>query len=102
MVVQSIGMDKYESIMTVPCCPGGVIGIQGGGGTASSTSIDTLIVEMDGLTDADGQESPWTVMFADDPVKCTVSRERLMENPQRWQDRRMGSRVERLGDKERR
>lgn len=42
---------------------------------------------MDRLTDGGRQESPWTVMFADDIVKCTVSREQLMENPHRWQNR---------------
>lgn len=102
MVVQSIGMDTCKSIKTVLCCPGGVIGIQGGGGTASSIAADTLIVEMDRLTDGDGQETPWTEMLADDPVKCTVGRVQLMEKPQKWQDRRKGSRVERLENRERR
>lgn len=40
---------------------------------------------MDRLTDEVGQESPWTVMFADDIVKCSESTEQLEETPQRWQ-----------------
>lgn len=45
----------------------------------------------DRLTDADRQESLWTVMFPDDIVKCTVGREPLMETPQRWQNRTLVS-----------
>lgn len=43
-----------------------------------------LTTVMDGLTDEVGQESPWTVMLADDIVKCSESREQLEDNPQRW------------------
>ncbi|MBN3293353.1 YSM6 protein, partial [Polypterus senegalus] len=39
---------------------------------------------MDRLTDEIGQESPWTVMFADDIVICSDSREQVEETLERW------------------
>lgn len=46
---------------------------------------------MDRLTDEVRRESPWTVMFADDIVKCSESREQLEGKPQRWQGRTLVS-----------
>lgn len=57
-MVQSIGMDMFESRKTALCCPAGVIGIQGVGGTASSITADTLTVEMDRLTDGTDGNHP--------------------------------------------
>ncbi|GLD52571.1 myosin-IIIa-like protein [Lates japonicus] len=39
---------------------------------------------MDRLTDEVRQESPWTMMFADDIVICSESREQVEENLERW------------------
>ena len=39
---------------------------------------------MDRQTDKVRQESPWTMMFADDIVICSESREQVEENLERW------------------
>ncbi|KAK3525864.1 hypothetical protein QTP70_010936 [Hemibagrus guttatus] len=39
---------------------------------------------MDQLSEEDRQESPWTMMFADDIVICSESREQVGENLERW------------------
>ena len=56
--------------------------LQGGGGTASRISTEPLLVYYgdDKLTDEVRQESPWTMMFSDDIVICTESREQVEEN----------------------
>ncbi|KAK3510410.1 hypothetical protein QTP70_005908 [Hemibagrus guttatus] len=39
---------------------------------------------MDQLSEEVRQESPWTMMFGDDIVICSESREQVEENPERW------------------
>ncbi|KAK3519850.1 hypothetical protein QTP70_006680 [Hemibagrus guttatus] len=39
---------------------------------------------MDQLSKEVRQESPWTMMFADDIVICSESREQVEENLERW------------------
>ncbi|KAK3508523.1 hypothetical protein QTP70_031811, partial [Hemibagrus guttatus] len=39
---------------------------------------------MDQLSEEVRQESPWTMMFADDIVICSESREQVEENLERW------------------
>ena len=39
---------------------------------------------MDRLTNEVGQEYPWTMMFADDIVICSESREQIEEKLERW------------------
>ena len=39
---------------------------------------------MDRLTDEVRQESPWTMMFADDIVICSESREQVEEHLEKW------------------
>ncbi|KAK3557885.1 hypothetical protein QTP86_003278 [Hemibagrus guttatus] len=39
---------------------------------------------MDQLSEEDRQESPWTMMFADNIVICSESREQVGENLERW------------------
>ena len=42
------------------------------------------MVVMDRLTDEVRHESPWIMMFADDIVICSVSREQVGENLESW------------------
>ncbi|KAK3543710.1 hypothetical protein QTP70_027215, partial [Hemibagrus guttatus] len=58
-------------------------GVQCGGGTASGSPFLFAIV-MDQLSEEVRQESPWTMMFADDIVICSESREQVEENLERW------------------
>ena len=61
-------------------------GVQGGGGTASRI----FFAKMDRLTDEVRQESPWTVMYADDIVVCSESREQVEEKLQRsWKGKEL-------------
>ena len=39
---------------------------------------------MDRLTDKVREESPWTMMFADDIVICSESREEVEEKLEKW------------------
>ncbi|KAK3562532.1 hypothetical protein QTP86_000661 [Hemibagrus guttatus] len=41
-------------------------------------------IVMDQLSEEVRQESPWTMMFADDIVICSESREQVEENLERW------------------
>ncbi|KAK3539585.1 hypothetical protein QTP70_010256 [Hemibagrus guttatus] len=41
-------------------------------------------IVMDQLSEEVRQESPWTMMFADDIVICSESREQVVENLERW------------------
>ena len=61
-------------------------GVPGGGGTASRISSEPLLVAMvmDRLTGEVRQESPWTMMFEDDSVICSESREQVEEKLERW------------------
>ncbi|KAK3543381.1 hypothetical protein QTP70_018399 [Hemibagrus guttatus] len=43
---------------------------------------------MDQLSEEVRQESPWTMMFADDIMICSESREQMEENLERWRDGR--------------
>ncbi|KAK3520001.1 hypothetical protein QTP70_010414 [Hemibagrus guttatus] len=42
------------------------------------------LIVMDQLSEEVRQESPWTMMFADDIVICSESREQMEENLERW------------------
>ncbi|KAK3507880.1 hypothetical protein QTP70_002299 [Hemibagrus guttatus] len=49
-----------------------------------SRTVVRCAVVMDQLSEEVRQESPWTMMFADDIVICSESREQAEENLERW------------------
>ncbi|KAK3568400.1 hypothetical protein QTP86_005554 [Hemibagrus guttatus] len=49
-----------------------------------SRTVVRCAVVMDQLSEEVGQESPWTMMFADDIVICSESREQVEESLERW------------------
>ncbi|KAK3569461.1 hypothetical protein QTP86_031440, partial [Hemibagrus guttatus] len=49
-----------------------------------SRAVVRCAVVMDQLSEEVRQESPWTMMFADDIVICSESREQVEENLERW------------------
>ncbi|KAK3549094.1 hypothetical protein QTP70_031344, partial [Hemibagrus guttatus] len=49
-----------------------------------SRTVVRCAVVMDQLSEEVRQESPWTMMFADDIVICSESREQVEENLERW------------------
>ena len=49
----------------------------------SALSNFLFVVMMDKLTDEVGQESPWTLLFADDIFICSEDREQV-EEKERW------------------
>ncbi|KAK3545103.1 hypothetical protein QTP70_000617 [Hemibagrus guttatus] len=51
-----------------------------------SRTVVRYAVVMDQLSEEVRQESPWTMMFADDIVICSESREQVEENLERWRE----------------
>ncbi|KAK3536209.1 hypothetical protein QTP86_000185 [Hemibagrus guttatus] len=79
--------DMYERSRTVVRCAVGqteefkvVVGLHQG----SALSPFLFAIVMDQLSEEVRQESPWTMMFADDIVICSESREQVEENLERW------------------
>ncbi|KAK3528823.1 hypothetical protein QTP70_011718 [Hemibagrus guttatus] len=68
--------DMYERSRTVVWC---AVLHQG-----SALSPFLFAIVMDQLSEEVRQESPWTMMFADDIVICSESREQVEENLERW------------------
>ncbi|KAK3573699.1 hypothetical protein QTP86_032064 [Hemibagrus guttatus] len=89
--------DMYERSRTVVRCAVGQteeLGLHQG--LALSPFLFAMV--MDQLSDGVRQESPWTMMFADDIVICSESREQVEENLERWRFvlERRGMKVEAL------
>ncbi|KAK3553051.1 hypothetical protein QTP86_031188 [Hemibagrus guttatus] len=79
--------DMYERSRTVVRCAVGQteefnVGLGLHQGSALSPFLFAIV--MDQLSEEVRQESPWTMMFADDIVICSESREQVEENLERW------------------
>ncbi|KAK3555452.1 hypothetical protein QTP86_016099 [Hemibagrus guttatus] len=84
--------ELYERSRTVVRCAvhqteefKGEVGLHQG----SALSPFLFAMVMDQLSEEVRQESPWTMMFADDIVICSESREQVEENLERWRFTRL-------------
>ncbi|KAK3508193.1 hypothetical protein QTP70_017067 [Hemibagrus guttatus] len=79
--------DMYERSRTVVRCAVGQteeFKVEVGLHQGSALSPFLFAIVMDQLSEEVRQESPWTMMFADDIVICSESREQVEENLGRW------------------
>ncbi|KAK3550114.1 hypothetical protein QTP86_020669 [Hemibagrus guttatus] len=79
--------DMYERNRTVVRCAVGQteeFKVEVGLHQGSALSPFLFAMMMDQLSEEVRQESPWTMMFADDIVICSESREQVEENLERW------------------
>ncbi|KAK3552569.1 hypothetical protein QTP86_016305 [Hemibagrus guttatus] len=79
--------DMYERSRTVVRCAVGQTeesNVEVGLHQGSALSPFLFAIVMDQLSEEVRQESPWTMMFADDIVICSESREQVEENLERW------------------
>ncbi|KAK3555878.1 hypothetical protein QTP86_029812 [Hemibagrus guttatus] len=79
--------DMYERSRTVVSCAVGQteeFKVEVGLHQGSALSPFLFAIVMDQLSEEVRQESPWTMMFADDIVICSESREQVEENLERW------------------
>ncbi|KAK3568207.1 hypothetical protein QTP86_000216 [Hemibagrus guttatus] len=79
--------DMYERSRTVVRCAVGQteeFKVEVGLHQGSALSPFLFAIVMDQLSEEVRQESPWTIMFADDIVICNESREQVEENLERW------------------
>ncbi|KAK3515449.1 hypothetical protein QTP70_021407 [Hemibagrus guttatus] len=79
--------DMYERSRTVVRCAVGQteeFKVEVGLHQGSALSHFLFAIVMDQLSEEVRQESPWTMMFADDIVICSESREQVEENLERW------------------
>ncbi|KAK3566831.1 hypothetical protein QTP86_004565 [Hemibagrus guttatus] len=79
--------DMYERSRTVVRCAVGQTGefkVEVGLHQGLALSPFLFAIVMDQLSEEVRQESPWTMMFADDIVICSESREQVEENLERW------------------
>ncbi|KAK3550616.1 hypothetical protein QTP70_000689 [Hemibagrus guttatus] len=79
--------DMYERSRTVVRCAVGQtkeFKVEVGLHQGSALSPFLFAIVMDQLLEEVRQESPWTMMFADDIVICSESREQVEENLERW------------------
>ncbi|KAK3574862.1 hypothetical protein QTP86_018329 [Hemibagrus guttatus] len=79
--------DMYERSRTVVRCAVGqteAFKVEVGLHQGSALSPFLFAIVMDQLSEEVRQESPWTMMFADDIVFCGESREQVEESLERW------------------
>ncbi|KAK3526709.1 hypothetical protein QTP70_032071 [Hemibagrus guttatus] len=79
--------DMYERSRTVVRCAVGQteeFKVEVGLHQGSALSPFLFAIVMDQLSEEVRQESPWTMMFADDIVICSESREQVEKNLERW------------------
>ncbi|KAK3552069.1 hypothetical protein QTP70_031784 [Hemibagrus guttatus] len=79
--------DMYERSRTVVRCTVGQteeFKVEVGLHQGLALSPFLFAIVMDQLSEEVRQESPWTMMFADDIVICSESREQVEENLERW------------------
>ncbi|KAK3575285.1 hypothetical protein QTP86_023405, partial [Hemibagrus guttatus] len=79
--------DMYVRSRTVLRCAVGQteeFNVEVGLHQGSALSPFLFAIVMDQLSEEVRQESPWTMMFADDIVICSESREQVEENLERW------------------
>jgi len=79
--------DMYDRCRTVVRCAVGLteeFKVEVGLHQGSALSPFLFAIVMDQLSADVRQESPWTMMFADDIVICGESREQVEENLERW------------------
>ncbi|KAK3536510.1 hypothetical protein QTP86_013834 [Hemibagrus guttatus] len=79
--------DMYERSRTVVRCAVGQteeFKVEVGLHQGSALSPFLFAIVMDQLSEEVRQESPWTMMFADNIVICSESREQVEENLERW------------------
>ncbi|KAK3506613.1 hypothetical protein QTP70_011056 [Hemibagrus guttatus] len=79
--------DMYERSRTVVRCAVGQteeFKVEVGLHQGSTLRSFLFAIVMDQLSEEVRQESPWTMMFADDIVICSESREQVEENLERW------------------
>ncbi|KAK3570013.1 hypothetical protein QTP86_009167 [Hemibagrus guttatus] len=79
--------DMYERSRTVVRCAVGQteeFKVEVGLHQGLALSPFLFAIVMDQLSEEVRQESPWTMMFADDIVMCSESREQVEENLERW------------------
>ncbi|KAK3550940.1 hypothetical protein QTP70_010121 [Hemibagrus guttatus] len=79
--------DMYERSRTVVRCAVGQteeFKVEVGLHQGSALSPFLFAIVMDQFSEEVRQESPWTMMFADDIVICSESREQVEENLERW------------------
>ncbi|KAK3554949.1 hypothetical protein QTP86_001870 [Hemibagrus guttatus] len=93
--------DMYERSRTVVRCAVGQkeeFKVEVGLHQGSALSPSLFVMVMDQLSEEVRQESPWTMMFADDIVICSESREQVEENLERWRFalERRGMKVSRI------
>ncbi|KAK3507297.1 hypothetical protein QTP70_013557 [Hemibagrus guttatus] len=85
-----VAQDMYERSRTVVRCAVGQteeFNVEVGLNQGSALSPFLFAMVMDQLSEEVRQESPWTMMFADDIVICSESREQVEENLERWRDK---------------
>ncbi|KAK3534154.1 hypothetical protein QTP86_002311 [Hemibagrus guttatus] len=93
--------DMYERSRTVvrcAVCQTEEFKVEVGLHQGSALSPFLFAIVMDQLSEEVRQESPWTMMFADDIVICSESREQVEENLERWRFvlERRGMKVSRI------